>query len=94
MHDCHDRNIAALARVPHEFVTTPTPHGDDDYLARISPAIRDLMAAPLYIDDTPSISVRQFEARARRMNQRQPLELLVIDHVHDFKIDPKLARFE
>jgi replicative DNA helicase len=94
IHDCHDRNIAALARVPHEFVTTPTPHGDDDYLARISPAIRDLMAAPLYIDDTPSISVRQFEARARRMNQRQPLELLVIDHVHDFKIDPKLARFE
>ncbi|WP_232478310.1 replicative DNA helicase [Xanthomonas citri] len=94
VHDCHDRNIAALARVPHEFVTTPTQTADDDYTARMVSAIRDLKGAPLFIDDTPSLSVRQFEARARRMHQRKPLDLLVVDHIHDFKIDPKLARFE
>lgn len=92
--DCHDRNIAALARVPHSFVIAPTGSDDDGFSGLMSPAIRDLRRAPLYIDDTPSLSVRQFEARARRMHQRQPLDLLVIDHIHDFKIDPKLARFE
>lgn len=92
--DCHDRNIAALAGVPHEFVTSPTELGDDGYTARMTPAIRSLRAAPLYIDETPSLSLRQFEARARRMHQRNPLSLLVIDHIHDFRIDPKLARFE
>lgn len=92
--DCHDRNISSLARVPHEFVTSPTEFEDDDFTNRMTPAISDLMKAPLYIDDTPSLSVRQFEARARRMHQRQPLGILVIDHIHDFKIDPKMARFE
>jgi len=94
MNDCHDRNIASLARVPHEFVTSPTEFADDDYSSRMAPAIRDLIAAPLYIDDTPSLSIRQFEARARRMHQRKPLDILIVDHIHDFKIDPKLARFE
>ncbi|WP_052689767.1 replicative DNA helicase [Xanthomonas albilineans] len=93
-HDCHDRNVAALARVPHEFVASPTEAEDDGYTQRMLPAIRDLKLAPLYIDDTPSLTKRQFEARARRMHQRTPLDVIVIDHIHDFKIDPKLARFE
>ncbi|MCW0413501.1 replicative DNA helicase [Xanthomonas sacchari] len=93
-HECHDRNVAALARVPHSFVTTPTEAEDDGYMMRMVPAIRDLKQAPLYIDDTPSLSKRQFEARARRMHQRTPLEAIVIDHIHDFKIDAKMARFE
>lgn len=92
--DCHNRNISALSGVPHDWLVSPGQSGDDDYVTRITPAIRDLKGAQLFIDDTASLSVRQFEARARRMHQRQPLDLLVIDHIHDFKIDPKLARFE
>lgn len=92
--ECLSRNVAALSGVPHDWVTAPSPEGDDDYSTRLYPAVRKIKAAPLYIDDTPALTVRQFEARARRMHQRQPLELLVIDHIHDFRIDPKLARFE
>lgn len=94
-YDCHNRNVSALAEVPHDWLVAPTKGDrDDEYSAWMTPAIRDLKAAPLYLDDTASLTLRQFEARARRMHQRQPLELLVVDHIHDFRIDPKMARFE
>lgn len=77
-------------------VTRPRHFGEDSeiYQSRMTPTIRDLKSAPLYIDDTASLNVRQFEARARRMHQRKPLQLLVIDHIHDFDVDPRMARFE
>lgn len=92
--DCHNRNVSALSGVPHDWLVSPDKSADDEYSTRMMPAIRDLKGAPLFIDDTASLTVRQFEARARRMHQRQPLGLLVVDHIHDFRIDPKLARFE
>ncbi|WP_080375360.1 replicative DNA helicase [Stenotrophomonas maltophilia] len=94
--DCHDRNVASVGHILHEWVTRPRHSGEDSeiYQNRMTPTIRDLKAAPLYIDDTASLNVRQFEARARRMHQRKPLQLLVIDHIHDFDVDPRMARFE
>lgn len=92
--ECHDRNIAALAHVPLDWVAAPHSDTDEDWLARMQPAIRDIKAAPLFIDDSAGLTVRQFEARARRIHRQQKLELLVIDHLHEFSVDPKLARFE
>lgn len=92
--DCLHRNLASLARIPHSWVIAPTHAGDDDCTIRMTPALRQLREAKLYIDDTASINVRQFEARARRMHMRTPLQLLVVDHIHDFDIDAKQARFE
>jgi replicative DNA helicase len=92
--DCHARNIAALGEVPHDWIIAPTAAEDDGFTERVNDARVKLAASPLYIDDTPSLNVRQFEARARSMHQRNPLGLLVVDHIHDFTIDPKLARFE
>lgn len=92
--ECHDRNIASLAQVPLDWLMAPHSGTDEDWLARMTAAIRDLRHAPLFIDDTAALTVRQFEARARRMNRRQKLDLLVIDHLHEFHVDSKLARFE
>lgn len=94
--DCHNRNIASLSDIPHDWIAAPDPAAEpeDGYSGAMHRAVRDIKGAPLYIDDTPSLTVRQFEARARRMHHRQPLELLVVDHIHDFRIDPKLSRFE
>jgi len=96
MDDCHNRNVAALARIPHDYVSDPDAKVEDSelYNNRLTPALKALKAAKLYIDDTASLNVRQFEARARRMNQRTPLQLLVVDHIHDFDVDPRMARFE
>ncbi len=92
--DCHNRNVASLAEIPHDWIVAPTKDGDEEYHSRMTGAIRDMRAMPLFIDDTPGINRRQFEARARRMHQRHKLDMMVLDHVHDFGIDPKLARFE
>lgn len=90
--ECHARNIASLAEIPHDWVVAP--NRQEDHTAALNEARRKLNAAALWIDDTPGLTVRQFEARARRRHQRNPLRLIVIDHIHDFTIDPKLARFE
>ncbi len=94
--DCHTRNVAALGDVPHDWLAAPdmAHEGADSYTARMTPAIRDLQRAQLFIDDTAGITVRQFEARARRLHYRHPLDLLIVDHIHDFKINAKEARFE
>lgn len=92
--DCHARNIAALGEIPHDWIVAPSAAEDDGHLERLNVAKVKLAGAPLFIDDTPSLTVRQFEARARRMHQRNPVGLMVVDHVHDFRVDPKLARFE
>lgn len=96
MDDCHNRNVASVAQVPHDYVCDPNEDDPDSelYMNRMTPAIKELRSAKLYIDDTASLNIRQFEARARRMHQRTPLHLLVADHVHDFDVDPRMARFE
>lgn len=94
--DCHTRNVASLGGVPHEWLQAPDMSAEDadGYGPRMHSALRQLKGARLFIDDTAGITVRQFEARARRLHYRNPLDLLVVDHIHDFKIDAKQARFE
>jgi len=40
-----------------------------------------LSAAPLYIDDTPGLSILQLRARARRLHQQHGCKLFVIDYL-------------
>ncbi|KAF1017688.1 MAG: Replicative DNA helicase [Stenotrophomonas maltophilia] len=94
--DCHTRNVASLGEVPHDWLSAPVM-GDEDsdlHVSRMTEAIGRLKTAQLYIDDTAGITVRQFEARARRLHYQHPLDLLIVDHIHDFKINAKEARFE
>lgn len=90
--ECADRNVACLAGVAHDWVTAPEPDAERE--DKVDEALRKIARAQLFIDDTPSLTVRQFEARARRMHRKNPMGLMVVDHFHDFKIDAKLARFE
>ena len=94
--DCQTRNIASLGDIPHDWLLAPGASDDngDGYAARIPELIRQMKSATVRIDDTPSITSRQFEARTLRLHQKKKIELLIVDHMHDFKIDPKLARYE
>jgi replicative DNA helicase len=95
-----DRLAANLGNVPYNWIKTPgaiegiDPHDEDLYWSRIETTTRDLKSSPLYIDDTAGLNVRQFEARARRLNHQEKLGLIVVDHIHDFTINPDRARFE
>jgi replicative DNA helicase len=90
---CNRRNIASLGRVPHDWLLAPQK-GEDEYWGRVTEALRQIKQAPLYVDDTPSLSIQQLITRAKRLHRREPIDLLVVDHIHDFKINAKEARFE
>jgi replicative DNA helicase len=54
---------------------------DDEY-ARLATAAGYLNTAPIYIDDTPAISVLEMRAKARRLKaDREDLGLIVVDYL-------------
>ncbi|HKP74713.1 MAG TPA: replicative DNA helicase, partial [Longimicrobiaceae bacterium] len=54
---------------------------DDDY-ARLAIAAGHLNTAPIYIDDTPGISVLEMRAKARRLKaDRQDLSMIIVDYL-------------
>jgi len=49
--------------------------------ARIAPAMNALSEAPLYIDDTPSISTMELRTKARRLHAEAGLDLVIVDYL-------------
>jgi replicative DNA helicase len=49
--------------------------------ARIAPAMNALSEAPLYIDDTPSISTMELRTKARRLQAESGLDLIIVDYL-------------
>ena len=53
---------------------------DEDF-GKLSEAMGELAEAPIFIDDTPGLSVLEMRTKARRANHEQPLGLIVIDYL-------------
>jgi replicative DNA helicase len=74
------RMLTAEARVDAMRVRTGRLR-DDDY-PRLAQAAGLLNTAPIYIDDTPGISVLEMRAKARRLkSDRADLSLVVVDYL-------------
>ena len=43
--------------------------------------IKDLYDAPIYIDDTPSLSIFEFRTKARRLVREEHVEIIIIDYL-------------
>lgn len=43
--------------------------------------IKSLLAAPIYVDDTPGISISQFRAKARRLKKERNIQMIVVDYL-------------
>lgn len=70
---CSRANVSA-SRLTGSFLTNA------NHSSLVSAA--DLLSkAPLYVDDTPSLSAIELRARARRMKKRFGIELIVIDYL-------------
>jgi replicative DNA helicase len=54
---------------------------NDQEGAKLGYALNLLAEAPIYIDDTPGISVMSIRSKARRLHQDVPLDLIIVDHV-------------
>jgi replicative DNA helicase len=48
---------------------------------RITRALGRLAQAPLYIEDTPALSIMQIRAKARRLKAEKGLDLLIVDYL-------------
>jgi replicative DNA helicase len=53
---------------------------DDDW-ARLARRMGEVAEAPLYIDDSPNLTMMEIRAKARRLKQRHGLRLVVIDYL-------------
>ncbi len=50
-------------------------------LTSITDTARELKDAPIFIDDTPSLSVLEMRAKARRLKAKEDIKLIVIDYL-------------
>ncbi len=48
---------------------------------QLNARINNLLAAPLYIDDTPALTIFELRAKARRMKQQYGIQLIIIDYI-------------
>jgi replicative DNA helicase len=73
------RMISSLGRVNAHSVKTGKLEEKDWH--RIDGAIQQMRDAPIYIDDTPSLTPIEIRARARRIQREKGLKLIVIDYL-------------
>jgi replicative DNA helicase len=56
-------------------------HMSDQDWTRLARRSSELAEAPLYIDDSPNLTMMEIRAKARRLRQRADLQLVVIDYL-------------
>jgi replicative DNA helicase len=73
------RLLSAEARVPLNSLRSG--HLSDDDWTKLARRMGEIEAAPLFIDDTPSMTLMEIRAKARRLKQVHGLSLLVVDYL-------------
>ncbi|MGZ4482043.1 MAG: replicative DNA helicase, partial [Gaiellales bacterium] len=73
------RRLSAEARVPLHHMRTGKLT-DDDW-TRLARRMGEVSNAPLFIDDSPNMSMMEIRAKCRRLKQRHDLRLVIIDYL-------------
>lgn len=74
-----DRMLADAAGVDAWNIRTGNL-SDDDF-SKLSTAMGEMAEAPIYIDDTPGVTVMDLRTKARRAAHDHPLGLIIIDYL-------------
>ncbi|HWT39689.1 MAG TPA: replicative DNA helicase [Dongiaceae bacterium] len=74
-----DRMLADASGVDSWSIRTGNL-SDDDF-SKLSDAMGEMAEAPIFIDDTPGLSVLEMRTKARRAAHDQPLGLIIIDYL-------------
>jgi replicative DNA helicase len=61
-----------------------------DEWAQLHDGLNNLSRAPMYIDDTPSLSIYEFRSKARRLVNKQHVKLIIIDYLQLMTGPPEL----
>lgn len=54
---------------------------DNHEFVQLNERIKKLATAPLFIDDTPALSIFELRAKARRLKENQKIEMIIIDYL-------------
>jgi replicative DNA helicase len=73
------RMLCAHAKVDAQKVRTGYLAASD--WPRLTAAAGKLSEAPIFIDDTPGISVMELRAKARRLKSQQDIQLIILDYL-------------
>jgi replicative DNA helicase len=73
------RLLSAEARVPLQHMRSGTMT-DDDW-ARLARRMGEVAEAPLFIDDSPNMTMMEIRAKARRLKQRNDIRLVIVDYL-------------
>jgi replicative DNA helicase len=73
------RLLSAEARVPLHAMRTGQL-GEDDW-TRLARRMSEVVDAPLFIDDSPNMSMMEIRSKCRRLKQRNDLRLVVVDYL-------------
>ncbi|HVA60805.1 MAG TPA: replicative DNA helicase [Mycobacteriales bacterium] len=73
------RLLSAEARVPLQNMRSGTMR-DEDW-TRLARRMGEVAEAPLFIDDSPNLTMMEIRAKARRLKQRHDLRLVVVDYM-------------
>ena len=74
-----DRMLAEASGVDAFNIRTGNLSEDD--FSKLSDAMGEMAEAPIYIDDTPGLSVLEMRTKARREAHNRPLGLIVVDYL-------------
>ncbi len=73
------RLLSAEGRIPLNHIRNGKL-SDDDW-AKLARKMGEVSSAPMFIDDSPNMTMMEIRAKARRLKQRHDLKLIVIDYM-------------
>ena len=73
------RLLSAEAKIPLNHMRNG--HMSEDDWTKLARKMSEVNAAPLFIDDSPNMTMMEIRAKARRLKQRHDLRLVVIDYL-------------
>ncbi|MBD0324492.1 MAG: AAA family ATPase, partial [Aldersonia sp.] len=73
------RLLSAEAGIP--LADMRTGRMNDDKWAKLARKMSEISEAPLFIDDSPNMTMMEIRAKARRLKHRHGLRLLVVDYM-------------
>ncbi|PPR61087.1 MAG: Replicative DNA helicase [Alphaproteobacteria bacterium MarineAlpha4_Bin2] len=80
------RILAEQSEVPSDKIRRGDISADE--FERLAAASQELFRLPLYIDDTPALSVSALRTRARRLKSQKKLHMIVIDYLQLMQVSP------
>lgn len=73
------RLLSSVGRIDSQRIRTGKLHSDD--WPKLTRAVGMLSEAPIFIDDTPAISVLEMRAKVRRLASQHDIGLIVVDYL-------------